>query len=131
MLDVTGASTSRAITPRTTDTVVPIRSQADEALWRVRSDKVRPLASAITAFIAATVDQTDGRMPAPVATLSLSIPGYEDRVFGGYQLTPQLVDVLARAFNLAALDIAATTPETTVPDAAVRPLHLVTAGGAR
>jgi hypothetical protein len=124
------AADIRSHAPRTAATVSPIRNQADEALWRVRSDKVRPLADALTAFIAAAVDATDGPMPAPVATLSLNSPGFEDRVFGGYQLTPQLADVLARAFNLAALDLAATAPAT-APAAAVRPLHLVTAGGAR
>uniref|UniRef100_UPI0037DCA9F7 hypothetical protein n=1 Tax=Streptomyces tubercidicus TaxID=47759 RepID=UPI0037DCA9F7 len=121
----------RSHSRRSARPVVPIRNQADEALWRVRSDKVRPLADALTAFITAADSHTAGPQPAPVATLALNIPGFEDRLFGAYQLTPHLADVLARAFNLAALDLAATQTATVpAPTTSARPLHLVT-GGAR
>lgn len=113
----------RSRAPRSARPVVPIRNQADEALWRVRADKVRPLANALTVFITAADAHTTGPQPAPVATLALNIPGFEDRVFGGYQLTPHLADVLARAFELAALDLAAQP-------APARRMQLV-AGGAR
>ncbi|MFI7096727.1 hypothetical protein [Streptomyces lydicus] len=123
--------TSLDIRSRQSRTARPIRSQADEALWRVRSDKVRPLANALTAFITAADTHTTGPQPNPVATLTLNIPGFEDWLFGGYQLTPFLADVLTRAFELAALDLAAADKPTVPAPVSRGPLHLVTAGGAR
>lgn len=121
--------------------VRPFRSQPDEALRRARrttkrtaptpaATQTRHLAESLEAFLRAGLPHIDDALTAPVAQLTLTVPGGRDVLTA--QLPEELADTLIQALRAvtAALPEPAPRHERTV-DTAPRGLRLVTGGSTR